>query len=79
MSVNTNNEVLVVDSDVDDDDIMVQEVGSDNEINEIENDFEFKDQNKQTTNSNAIQPSQGEEEVILYLLINLIDSFVYII
>jgi hypothetical protein len=65
MSVNSfnNNDVLVVGSDEEEEDVMIQEGGSDNEINETENDFEFKEQNKQTTNSNTIQQSQGEEEV----------------
>lgn len=68
MSVNSfnNNDVLVVGSDEEDEDVMIQEGGSDNEINETENDFEFKEQNKQTTDSNTIQQSQGEEEVYLF-------------
>ena len=73
MSVNSfnNNDVLVVGSDEEDEDVMIQEEGSDNEINETENDFEFKEQNKQTTNSNPIQPSQGEEEVSFFYIIFL--------
>jgi hypothetical protein len=69
MSVNSfnNNDVLVLDTDEEEEDVMIQEGGSDNEINETENDFEFKEQNKQTTNSNTIQQSQGEEEVYFFL------------